>query len=162
MLAFTQSANGNGKREETTSKSRKAAAGQALWATTRNEMTAKMKIQLFFLVSILIYSNTFSQNIIKEDTEINETIRVNDTIDLEFLHGDGFAWWSDTNYDSTLISVKFKSSRLMEGNLPKDGKQIHTIQFKGKKPGKVNLEFYWGRPWLKEKLYTCLIAIQIQ
>jgi hypothetical protein len=124
-------------------------------------MILNMKV-LLFSVSLLIHFTTFSQNIISGDTEINKTINVKDTFDLEFLHGDGFAWWSDSNYDSTLISIKFKSSRLMEGNLPIGGKQIHKIQFKGKNPGEVKLDFYWGRPWLKEKLHTCLIIITIQ
>jgi len=121
-----------------------------------------MKVLLLVIASFLIYSSTFSQNIITGDTEINKTINVKDTFDLEFLHGDGIAWWPDPNNDSTIISIKFKSSRLMEGNLPFGGKQIHTIQFEGKSPGKVSLDFYWGRPWLKEKLHICHITVLIQ
>jgi hypothetical protein len=104
------------------------------------------------------------QNIIEFDTDITRTIKVNDTIDLQFLDwpSPGIRWQLYSAYDTTIISIINKSSRLMEGNFQVGGKYIRTIQYKGMKPGHVELEYFWGRPWLKEKIYCCRIEIIIE
>lgn len=120
-----------------------------------------MKIQIAVFLLLLAGSGVFSQHVISTDEEIDRTIRVRDTFDLEFLHGDGYGWWSERNYDTTLVSVRFISSRLMEGHLPIGGQQIHTLRFEGLKPCSVRIEFFWGRPWLKEKLHTFVLNIRV-
>jgi hypothetical protein len=104
------------------------------------------------------------QNIIEFDTDITRTIKVNDTIDLQFLDwpSPGIRWQLYSAYDTTILSIINKSSRLMEGNFQYGGKYIRTVQYVGLKPGRVELEYFWGRPWLKEKLYYCRLEIIIE
>ncbi len=120
-----------------------------------------MKILIPLFVLLFATCAVFGQHVISTDEDIDRTVSVKDTFDLEFKHGDGYTWWSETTYDSTVVSVRFKSSRLMEGNLPIGGAQIHTLQFTGLKPGSTKIEFFWGRPWLKEKLHTCVVAVRV-
>jgi predicted secreted protein len=123
-----------------------------------------MKTLLISISLFLISSFALCQNIIQSDTSINKTIGIADTFDLQFIHwpSPGFGWKLYSEYDTTVISIKKISSKLMEGNFPKGGKYINTIQFKGNKSGEVILEYFWGRPWLKEKLKRCQIKIIIK
>lgn len=120
-----------------------------------------MKILIPLFVILLASCAVYSQHVISSDEDINRTLSVKDTFDLEFLHSCGYCWWSDRAYDTTLVSVRFISSRLIEGQLPKGGDQIHTIRFEGLKSGSVRIEFFWGRPWLKEKLHTCAVNVRV-
>jgi len=120
---------------------------------------------IFLSIALLFLTSTsWGQNIIRSDTAITKTIKVNDTIELQFLDwpSPGIGWKLYSDYDTSLISIKEKSLKLMEGNFPIGGKYIRTIQYKGKKPGEVRLEYFWGRPWLKEKLHRCQIQFKIR
>ena len=129
-----------------------------------NKHLSKMKAILYSIIFLLLGSNSYCQNIIQSDTEITKIIKVNDTIDLQFIDwpSAGIGWKLYSDYDTTLISIKGKSSRLMDGDFPKGGRYINTIQYTGKNPGEVKLEYYWGRPLLKEKIYYCRIEINVK
>ena len=123
-----------------------------------------VKTALLSIILFLSGFNSYCQEIIQSDTEIAKFIKINDTIDLQFLDwpSPGIGWKLYSDYDTTLISIKGKSSRLMEGDFPKGGRYIKTVQYKGKKPGEVRLEYFWGRSWLKEKIYYCRIKFFIK
>jgi predicted secreted protein len=122
-----------------------------------------MKTLLSSISLLLISLFSLCQNIIHSDTSITKTIKVNDTFDLQFVDwpSPGLGWKLYSEYDSTIISIKEVSSKLMEGNFLIGGKYINTIQFKGNKYGEISLEYFYGRPWLKEKLHRCQIKIII-
>jgi hypothetical protein len=122
-----------------------------------------VKTILLSSVLLIICSTSFCQDIIQSDTDITKSIRVNDTIDLQFLDwpSPGIGWRLYSEYDTTIISINVISSKLMEGNFQFGGKYIKTVQYIGKKTGEVRLEYFWGRPWLQEKLNYCRIAIII-
>jgi len=116
---------------------------------------------LFLL--ILITNITFGQNPIDSDISITKSINVNETFELKFVEwpGCGYCWGITYNQDSSFVSIKLKSSELMSGYLPVGGKYINTYSFKGKQKGNVTLTYYYGRPWLKEKLYKCTVTVII-
>ena len=123
-----------------------------------------LKTLIFSVLLIFIGSMSWCQNLIDSDTEIDKQININDTIDLQFVDwpSPGLFWILDSEYDTTLLSIKEKSHKLMQGYLPFGGKCIRTIQYKGKNKGKVNLEYTYGRPWRKEIMYICKIIITIK
>lgn len=104
------------------------------------------------------------QELINKEMEIDRKVKIADTIDLSFVvsPGAGMVWKLYSEYDSTIISISHKSHELMAGDFPIGGRYIETIQCKALKPGSVVLDFYYGRTWLKEKLYRCRIRINIQ
>jgi hypothetical protein len=122
-----------------------------------------MKGIIFLGILILLTKITLCQNLIQSDTSIEKTIRVNDTIDLQFLDwpSPGICWTLYSKYDTSMISMRLKSTKPLT-QFPKGGKWISTIQYKAKKPGEVKLEYYWGRPWLKEQKYLCKLSIIIK
>lgn len=123
-----------------------------------------MKTVLLSTILLFISSLSWCQNLIQSNTEINKTINLNDTINLQFVDwpSPGMFWQLDSNYDTTLILIKEKSFKLMEGNFPKGGKYIRTIQYKGKKPGEVRLVYTFKRHSLNEETYFCKIDFIIK
>jgi len=127
------------------------------------ESSLKKMNFLVLLITILLQCPIVYGQVIQTDTEIDTAIRVNDTVDLQFLNGPGCGagWNQYSGYDTTVIRVRLKSDRLMDGQKPVGGRHIETLQFRALKPGEANLEFFLGRPWLKEKNACCRIRFHV-
>ncbi len=115
-------------------------------------------------ILLLVFNTAVSpgQGIIRHDTVIKKVIAVNDTFSLDFLYwpSPGICWALYSEYDTTQLSIRETFVRLLEGK-QFGGKYVATWRYIGLKPGEVTLEYYWGRPWLKEKEYQCLIEVFI-
>lgn len=114
------------------------------------------------LILIGLYSR--SQDIILPNTEISKSLTVHDTLDLQFFNspGSGFLWNFNCNYDSSVVSIKYKSYKLRNGDFPKGGRYISTIQYQGLKPGRILLLYSYGQQWLKDDLSYSRIEIIIK
>ena len=112
------------------------------------------------LISIL----AFSQNIIHFDTVINKALNVNETFELKFLNspGSGYIWYLPIKCDSTKIKIQLSKKEVMAGNFPKGGNWISTYTYSGLIKGTYQLEYYYGKSWLKEKINTCTVNLIIK
>jgi hypothetical protein len=50
----------------------------------------------------------------------------------------------------------------MEGSYPVGGKYIVTYFVKGLEKRCINWVYFYGRPWLKDRLYKCKIIIRMK
>ena len=104
------------------------------------------------------------QKYISSDTSITQKIKSGNSFELKFVNlpGAGYIWKADSSYDKSIIAIREVSSVVMEGNAAAGGHFINTIEFIGKKPGNTIIDYFYGRPWLKEWLYKCQIKIQVE
>jgi len=114
----------------------------------------------FLLIGLLSYS----QGIIHNDTVISKTIRIGETFDLQFEHlpGAGYLWEFSGGCDSTEVSIKQINKQPEEGNQPIVGKYVYTNRYIGLKKGTYRVEYAYGRPWLQEHLYHCILEIFVK
>jgi len=115
-------------------------------------------------ISVLLFGLiSFGQNIINSDTTLSRTIRVNDSFELQYLDwpGTGYSWYLTANSDTSSVSIVLIKQALAEGYGPKGGKYISFYKYTGLKKGLFVLEYRYGRPWLKEKLYKCILKISV-
>lgn len=122
-----------------------------------------MKTSILY-VSFLLYGLfSFGQNVIKSDTVISKTVRVNESFELQFLDwpGTGSGWNLTERSDTTNVSVRLLKQVLAEGYGPLGGKYITFYRYTGLNKGVFKLEYHYGRPWLKEKLYECMLEITV-
>ncbi len=138
------------------------AALYELYATLTNSLPC-MKILILGLSLLLVNLVTISQTIIRSDTVIKKTVRVNESFELQFLDspGSGYCWYLE-KCDSLNIVISLLRSDLLEGDGPKGGRYISTYEYTGQCIGNYLLEYTYGRPWLKEKLYRCSLEIDIK
>jgi predicted secreted protein len=123
-----------------------------------NMKTLILSLSIFF-VSLL----TMSQNIIRSDTIIEKAIHINESFDLQFLESPGAGYcWSLEKSDTSNILIRFLRKDLLEGDKPRGGRYISTYKFIGQNNGNYLLTYTYGRPWLNEKLYRCVLKIDIK
>jgi predicted secreted protein len=104
-----------------------------------------------------------SQNAIQSDTIIKKSIQVNESFELLFLESPGAGYcWSLEKSDSSNILIRFLRKDLLKGDQPKGGRYISTYKFVGQNIGNYLLTYTYGRPWLNEKLYRCVLKIDIK
>jgi len=120
-----------------------------------------MKRTIFSLALLLLSLFAFSQNVIQADTSITKTIKVYESFDLQFLDWDGYMWYPPDSCDSAIISIRSLGSKLLDPRYPVGGKRITTYEFVGLTKGTYALEYNYGRPWLKEKMFQCILKITI-
>ena len=131
---------------------------------TKHFFTNFIKVFTFGIVLLINASLlSFGQTPIQSDTVIEKEINVGECFDLQFLDspGSGYGWTLTSQYDTTTLSIRLISSRLLVGDGPKGGQYIRTYTFKGLNNGTVNLKYAYGRPWLEEQLYHCCITVRI-
>jgi predicted secreted protein len=121
------------------------------------------KIVIIGVSLILFGLVSKSQEIILPNAELSKRLNVHDTLDLQFINspGAGVIWNFNCNYDSSVISIKYKSYKLMSGDFPIGGRYIGTIQYQGLKAGKIMLVYSYGRQWLKDDLSYSRIELII-
>lgn len=120
-----------------------------------------MKTPLLIFTLLLIICFCDAQEVIRSDTSILKTIGVNESFELRFedLPGAGYMWRLSENSDTTWVKIELVKKELMEGYQPIGGKYISIYAYTGLSTGTFMLEYYYGRPWLKEKLYKCTLKI---
>ncbi len=119
---------------------------------------------ILFILCFIGSIATLGQRAINSDTIIRRNIKVNEGFELKFQEcpGAGYGWSLSTPCDTTILSVRQKSTELMDGNYQVGGHYITTYYFKGLKRKNLILVFYYQRPWLKDKLFKCKIMIRIK
>ena len=119
---------------------------------------------ILFILCFMVSITSLGQRPINSDTLIRKNIIVNEGFELKFLEcpGAGYGWSLSTSYDTTILSIRQKSSELMEGNYQVGGHYVTTYYFEGLKRKNLTLTYYYQRPWLKDKLYKCKILIKIK
>lgn len=119
---------------------------------------------LILSLSICLFSVVaMSQNAIQSDTIIKKAIQVNESFELLFLESPGAGYcWSLEKSDSSNILIRFLRKDLLKGDLPIGGRYVSTYKFTGKNIGNYKLTYTYGRPWLNEKLYRCVLKIEIK
>jgi hypothetical protein len=123
-----------------------------------------MKNLISFVSLLFISSFCLCQKVIQTDTIIIQTISVKDSFELRFENwpGPGYGWYLPLNHDSTQVTIHLRKEELMEGYGAKGGKYISTYVYTGLTRGAFLLEYYYGRPWLKEKLRKCNLKIIVK
>ena len=123
-----------------------------------------MKNLISFISFLFISSFCLCQNVIRTDTTIIQTVSVKDSFELKFENwpGTGYGWYLPENYDSTQVTIQLSKEELMEGYGAIGGKYISTYEFTGLTRGTFLLEYFYGRPWLKEKLRKCNLKIIVK
>jgi predicted secreted protein len=125
------------------------------------EIMKPLTIIVLLLITVI---SALGQNFIDSDSVIYKKLEINESFDLQFVDrpSPGMLWSINTKYDSTMITIKEISSKLMEGDFPIGGRYVKTVEFTGIKKGEIVLEYSIGRPWIKEILHTCQISIEIE
>jgi predicted secreted protein len=123
-----------------------------------------MKTTIFSVTFILLSTFCLSQNPIQKDTTLTKTINVGESFELRFEDSPGtaYVWYLNENYDSTQVTIQQQKEELIEGYKPKGGKYITSYVYTGLTSGTFFLEYYFGRPWLKEKLKRCKLKIIVK
>jgi predicted secreted protein len=118
------------------------------------------------VIILLLIAGTYGkgQNFIDSDTVIYKKMKIRESFNLQFLDypSPGMLWSINPKYDSTVITIKDLSSKLIEGDFPIGGRYIKTVEFTGIKKGNIVLEYSIGRPWINEILHQCQISIEIE
>jgi predicted secreted protein len=104
------------------------------------------------------------QKPISSDTIIRKNLSVNQGFELKFVDcpGAGYGWSLSAPYDSTVLSVRQKSSELMKGNHPVGGHYVRTYYYKVLSKKNITLVYYYQRPWLQDNVYKCKILIRVK
>jgi len=123
-----------------------------------------MKIAILSITFILISTFCLSQNSVQTDTTISKILNVGESFELRFENwpGTGYVWYLAENYDSTQVTIHLKKEELAEGYKPIGGKYISSFEYTGLTNGTFLLEYFYGRPWLKEKLKKCNLKIIVK
>lgn len=122
-----------------------------------------MKTVVLCIFGLLFCLFLFGQGIIQSDTAITKTIRVNQSFKLQFLNspGTGYTWHLPDGYDTTGVSIQLLKQELAEGNKPIGGNYIAFYKYTGLTQGNFLIEYVYSRPWLKEKLYKCILKVTV-
>ena len=123
-------------------------------------MKTIISILCLFLINLL----TSGQNIIHFDTTVNKTINANESFELKFLDwpGTGYSWYLPEICDSSKIIIKLLKKEVMTGYGAIGGKWVSTYTYCGLVKGTYQLEYYYGRSWIKEKINKCTLNLKIK
>jgi predicted secreted protein len=122
-----------------------------------------MKAIAFLFACLVLTIFSFGQGIIQSDTSISRTIRVNESFELQFLDwpGTGSGWNLTEKSDTTSVSIRLLKQVLAQGYKPIGGKYISVYNYTGLMRGNFLIEYVYGRPWLKEKLFKCILKVTV-
>jgi predicted secreted protein len=121
----------------------------------------EMKTTLLLFTFLLSAYLCHSQDAIYTDTVIVKNTKVNESFELSFedLPGAGYVWRLPENADTTEVKITPVNKELLEDYQSIGGKYTSTYAYTAKSTGTFILAYYYGRPWLKEKLKKCILKI---
>lgn len=122
-----------------------------------------MKIIYCFLIALFFSTICLSQNAISTDTTIVKTIQKGESFELsfEFSPGSGYVWYLAGN-DSAHINISLKEKKLKDGYGAKGGVYLYHYKYLAQDIGTFSLEYYYGRPWLNERLKRCSVSVIVK